>query len=109
MPSTLIPPQPTDIDQLLGWITTVKAQIKLLESQLESALDTITDAMQAGDIDPSFTYEDWSFAFHNGRLSTTYSDSAKAAIKGIQEADISSGRAIQRQGAGFWTIKAPSL
>lgn len=101
--------QPTDLSQTLAWITTVKAQIKLLESQLESALDTITDAMQAGDLDPAFTHDDWSFSYHSGRISTTYSTQAKAAIKGIQEADITSGQAVQRQGAGFWTIKAPAL
>lgn len=109
MPTPVATAQPQDIDQTLERITAIKAQIKLLESQLESALDTITDAMQAGDLDPSFTHEDWSFAYHNGRLSTTYSDQAKAAIKGIQEADLASGRASQRQGAGYWTIKAPTI
>lgn len=109
MPSPVATAQPQDLNQTLERITAIKAQIKLLESQLDAALDSITDAMQAGDLDPSFSYDDWSFAYHNGRLSTTYSDQAKAAIKGIQEADISSGRAVQRQGAGFWTIKAPSI
>lgn len=109
MPIPVATTQPQDLDQTLERITAIKAQIKLLESQLESALDTITDAMQAGDLDPSFTHEDWSFSFHNGRLTTTYSAEAKAAIKGIQEADITAGRACQKQGAGFWTIKAPSI
>lgn len=101
--------QPQNLDQLLARITNIKANIARLQSELESDLDAITNAMQDGDLDPSFTHDDWSFSYHNGRLSTTYSDQAKAAIKGIQEADIASGRAIQRQGAGFWTIKAPTI
>lgn len=102
-------PQQSTLDTLLATITRLKAQQRLLQAELDAALDQLTTALEAGEIDPSFAHDDWSFSFTKGRLTTTYSPEAKAAIKGIQDTDIAMGRATQKQGDGFWVIKAPSL
>jgi hypothetical protein len=113
MPSSIAVAQPqhssSDLDHLLALVTSLKAQQKVIQAELDQALDQLTDALERGDIDPSFSHDDWRFSYSKGRTTVTYSDKAKAAIKTIQEADLASGRAIQKEGAGFWTIKAPSL
>ena len=100
---------PTDIDQLIDEVIQLKGQAKLLEAQLASAMEQLTAALQAGDIDPSFSHDDWAFTYQSGRLTTTYSPEAKAAIKQLQDTDIQLGRAVQKRGLGFWTVKAPAI
>jgi len=100
---------PTDIDQLIDEVIQLKGQAKLLEAQLASAMEQLTAALQAGDIDPSFSHDDWAFTYQSGRLTTTYSPEAKAAIKQLQDTDIQLGRAVQKRGLGFWTVKAPTI
>lgn len=102
-------PQSFDLDALLARITALKAQQRLIQAQLEQAIDQLTAAHQAGDLDASFDYDDWSFSFSQGRLTTTYSEAARAAIQGIQESDIAMGLATEKRGAGFWTIKPPAI
>ena len=105
-PPATAQPQP---DDLLPLITSLKAQQKIIQAELDAALDLLTDYLQSGDIDPAFAYEDWRFTFTKGRTTVSYSDNAKAAIKAIQESDLAAGFATQKQGAGFWTIKPPAL
>lgn len=100
---------PTDIDQLIDEVIQLKGQAKLLEAQLASAMEQLTAALQAGDIDPSFSHDDWAFTYQSGRLTTTYSPEVKAAIKQLQDTDIQLGRAVQKRGLGFWTVKAPAI
>jgi hypothetical protein len=99
----------TDIDTLIDDVIKLKAQAKLLDAQLSSAMDQLTTALQAGDIDPSFSHDDWAFTYNAGRITTTYSAEAKQAIKQLQDADIQMGRATQKRGVGFWTVKAPVI
>lgn len=106
---TTTPAAPAQLDQLIGRITDLKAQIAAMSAELTTAQDQLTEALEAGDIDPSFSHDDWSFTYSQGRMTTTYSPEAKAAIKQLQEADISMGRATQKRGAGFWTIKPPAI
>lgn len=100
---------PPDIDALIDDVIQLKAQAKLLEARLAAAMDQLTAALDAGDIDPSFTHDDWAFTYQSGRMTTTYSPEAKAAIKQLQDADIQMGRATQKRGTGFWTVKAPAI
>lgn len=98
-----------DTDQLLDRVIQLQTQAKLIDAQLQAAKDELSAALDAGDLDPAFSHNDWAFSFNQGRLSTTYSTEAKAAIKAIQDTDVQSGRAEQKRGAGFWVIKAPTL
>ena len=76
--------------------------IDILKDQLTAALDN-------GDIDPSFLYEDWGFAYREGRNVVVLSEEAKQQITTIKEDDIASGRATCKRSASSWAIKAPSL
>lgn len=98
-----------EIDAILSRVQSLKAQQRILEAELSDAVATLTDALDAGAIDPAFSFNDWSFSFSQGRLTTSYSDDAKAAIKRIQETDVTLGHAVQKRGAGFWTIKPPAI
>ena len=101
--------QPLHLDALIDRIVHLKSQQKLLQARLDEALEQLTAAHEAGDLDASFAHDDWAFSFCQGRLTTTYSDEAKAAIKGIQDTDIAMGRATQKRGAGFWSVKPPTI
>jgi len=109
MTTTAAAVQSHPTDTLLDRVITIKAQIKLLEAELQGAIDSLSDLVQSGDIDPSFSHEDWSFSFNTGRRTTDYSSKAKTSIKAIQEADIAAGLATIKVGAAFWTIKAPTF
>ena len=56
------------IDALLDAVTAIKVQQKQLEQQLEPLLDSLGEAMAAGQLDPSFSHNDWAFAHSPGRL-----------------------------------------
>lgn len=101
--------QQDEIDAILERVQSLKAQQRILEAELADAITVLTDALDAGAIDSAFSFNDWSFSFSEGRLSTTYSTEAKAQIKRIQETDITMGHAMQKRGQGFWTIKPPAI
>jgi hypothetical protein len=109
MTTTAAAVQSHPTDTLLDRVITIKAQIKLLEAELQGAIDSLSDLVQSGDIDPSFSHEDWSFSFNTGRTTTVYSQKANASIKAIQEADIALGLSTAKIGDAFWTIKAPTF
>ena len=50
-----------DLDALLDAVTTIKAQQKELEQQLEPLLEALNAAMASGQLDPSFSHNDWAF------------------------------------------------
>lgn len=97
------------VDELLDQITALKGRLRLLEGQLAALLDRLSQELEAGRIDPVFSHNDWAFCHHQGRLSTSYSPEARADIRAIQEADMAAGRAVQKAGAPYWTVKAPPL
>ena len=98
-----------DLDQVLDQITVTKAQIDLLQGRLAGLQDQLSAACDAGEIDATFSHNDWSFRLSSGRTTWEYSPAAKAQIKQLQDLDKASGAAIQKQGAPFWTIKAPAI
>ena len=98
------------IDALLDAITALKAQQKLLEQQLEPLLNALSDAMVTGQLDPSFSHNDWAFAHSPGRLS--YDDppavqQIEQQLKAAKESAIQQGCAIEKRGKPFWTIRPP--
>lgn len=109
MTTTAAAVQSHPTNALLDRVVLLKSRIKLLEAELQGALDSLSELVQAGDIDPSFSHEDWAFSYNSGRTTTVYSQQAKASIKAIQEADIAAGLSTAKIGAAFWTIKAPTF
>jgi hypothetical protein len=97
------------IDDLLTRVQALKAQQKQVEADLADAMAELSEARDLGLIDDSFSFNDWSYSFSAGKLTTTYSTEAKAAIKRIQEADVISGNAQQKRGNAYWTIKPPAI
>jgi phage host-nuclease inhibitor protein Gam len=97
------------VDDLLDDIAKLTSEAKRIEAQLADAKATLTEFFAAGVIDESFQHNDWSFVYTKGRTTYTYSDEAKKAIKTLQDSDKALGRATQKQGASFWTVKPPAI
>jgi Tol biopolymer transport system component len=97
------------VDDLLDHIASVTAKIKQLDAELADAKATLTEFFASGMVDESFQHNDWSFVYTKGRTTYQYSDEAKKAIKQCQDADKALGRATQKQGASFWTVKPPAI
>jgi len=123
MPAALaeVAPMPSDaprgaadgadaIDALLDAITALKAQQKLLEQQLEPLLEALSEAMAAGQLDPSFSHDNWAFAHSSGRLSYEFPAAVQQIeqqLKAAKDAAIQQGRATEKRGKPFWTIRPP--
>jgi hypothetical protein len=98
------------IDALLDAITALKVQQKQLEQQLEPLLDSLGEAMVAGQLDPSFSYNDWAFAHSPGRLIYEFPAAVQQIeqqLKAAKEAAIQQGSATEKRGKPFWTIRPP--
>jgi phage shock protein A len=99
------------IEQLLDQITALKAEHKRLEQQLEALLESLSAAMASGQLDPAFSHNDWSFSHSAGRLSYAYPaavEQIERQLKAAKEAAIQQGRATEKRGKPFWTIRPPS-
>ena len=99
-----------DLDDLLDAVTAIKAQQKELEQQLEPLLDSLGEAMAAGQLDPSFSHNDWAFAHSTGRLSYEFPpvvQQIEQQLKASKEAAIQQGSATEKRGKPFWTIRPP--
>lgn len=100
---------PSDaIDGLLDAITTLKAQQKELDQQLEPLLEALCEAMAAGLLDPSFSHNDWAFAHSSGRLSYDFPPAVQQIeqqLKAAKDAAIQQGSATEKRGKPFWTIR----
>ena len=99
------------IERLLDQITALKAEHKRLEQQLEALLEALSGAMASGQLDPAFSHNDWSFCHSAGRLSYAYPaavEQIERQLKAAKEAAIQQGRATEKRGKPFWTIRPPS-
>jgi hypothetical protein len=101
---------PSDaIDELLDAITAIKAQQKQLEQQLEPLLEALNTAMASGQLDPSFSHNDWAFSHSPGRLTYDFPAAVQQIekqLKAAKEAAIQQGSATDKRGNPFWTIRA---
>ena len=98
------------IDALLDAITALKAQQKQLEQQLEPLLESLSVTMAAGQLDPSFSHNDWAFSHSPGRLSYAFPAAVQQIeqqLKAAKEAAIQQGSATEKRGKPFWTIRPP--
>jgi hypothetical protein len=98
------------IDALLEAITSLKVQQKQLEQQLEPLLESLSEAMASGQLDPSFSHNDWAFAHSTGRLSYEFPPAVQQIeqqLKAAKENAIQQGSATEKRGKPFWTIRPP--
>jgi hypothetical protein len=98
------------VDGLLDALTAIKAQQKQLEQQLEPLLEALSEAMAAGQLDPSFSHNDWGFAHSPGRLTYDFPlavQQIEQQLKAAKETAIQQGSATEKRGKPFWTIRPP--
>lgn len=98
------------IGALLDAITALKAQHKQLEQQLEPLLEALSESMAAGQLDPSFSHNDWAFAHSSGRLSYEFPAAVQQIeqqLKSAKDRAIQQGSATEKRGKPFWTIRPP--
>ncbi|MCX5931236.1 MAG: hypothetical protein NTW83_05260 [Cyanobacteria bacterium] len=98
------------IDALLDAVTALKARQKQLEQQLEPLLEALSVAMEAGELDPSFSHNDWAFSHNPGRLSYEFPPAVQQIeqqLKAARDAAIQQGSATEKRGKSFWTIRPP--
>ena len=108
------PPAPAaaaaDLDALLDAVTAIKAQQKELEQQLEPLLEALNTAMATGQMDPSFSHNDWAFSHSPGRLTYDFPAAVQQIeqqLKAAKESAIQLGSAKEKRGNPFWTIRPP--
>jgi hypothetical protein len=102
--------EPPDLDALLDRITQLKVAQKAIESELTPLLDQLHAAFDGGELDASFSHNDFSFCWSPGRLSYAYPDTLRLqeqSLKQAQKFAVESGTATVQHGNPFWTIKAP--
>ena len=102
--------EPLDLDALLDRITQLKAAQKAIESELTSLMDQLHAAFDSGELDASFSHNDFSFCWSPGRLSYAYPETLRLqeqSSKQAQKSAVESGTATIQHGNPFWTIKAP--
>lgn len=97
-------------DQLLDYATQIKAAQKQLEASMATLQDELTARVKTGDLDPSFSHDDWSFTWSAGRASWSYPQEVKeieAILKATKKRAEGDGSATKTLGAPYWTIKEP--
>jgi hypothetical protein len=97
------------IDDLLDAIANLTTESMRIQAELADKKAELTDFYAVCELDKSFNHNGWSFTYTKGRTTFSYSDEANRAIKQLQEADKAMGRAIQKAGAAFWTVKPPAI
>ena len=114
MADLLLAPAPpasaADLDALLNAVTAIKAQQKELDQQLEPLLEALNTAMATGQLDPSFSHNDWAFSHSPGRLSYEFPATVQQIeqqLKAAKESAIQQGSATEKRGKPFWTIRPP--
>ena len=99
-----------DIDAILNELIWLEDSIKWQQERAAELRDQLTALHDAGEIDGTFTHEDWSFTYSAGRRSWTYPPVVKAIetqLKSAKNAAQADGTAEARTGAPFWTLRRP--
>jgi len=102
------PPAGAVLDALLDRITALKLQQKAIEAELSPLLEQISGALEAGELDASFSHNGCSFCWSAGRTSYAYPEplqQQQQALKEAQRLAVATGAATEKQGKAFWTIK----
>ncbi|MFN5698033.1 MAG: hypothetical protein ACK486_13530 [Cyanobacteriota bacterium] len=96
------------LDALLDRITALKLQQKALEAELSPLLEQLSGALEAGELDASFSHTGCSFSWSAGRTSYAYPEplqQQEQALKEAQRLAVATGTATAKYGKAFWTIK----
>jgi hypothetical protein len=99
-----------DIDATLDQVITLKRQISDLQATLDTALDTLQQAVDAGDLDPSFKHNDTAFDLRAGRVTYDYPEAVTTLATQLKQAQVdavAAGTATAKHGNPFWVIKLP--
>ena len=98
------------LNQDLDRACAIRHQMKQLQAELDTIDDRLTAAYEAGELDSSFTHNDWRITHSSGRARWTYPPRVTAmqsALKQAQEESQADGTAARTVGAPFWTFKEP--
>ena len=96
------------LDAVLNRITVLKLQQKTIEAELSPLLEQLSGALEAGELDASFSHNGCSFCWSAGRTSYAYPEplqQQEQALKEAQRLAVATGTATAKQGKAFWTIK----
>jgi len=96
------------LDALLDRITVLKLQQKATEAELCPLLEQLSGALEAGELDASFSHNGCSFCWSAGRTSYAYPEplqQQEQALKEAQRLAVATGAAREKHGKAFWTIK----
>jgi hypothetical protein len=102
------PPAGATLDALLDRITVLKLQQKATEAELAPLLEQLSGALEAGELDATFSHNGCSFSWSAGRTSYAYPEPLQLqeqALKEAQRLAVATGAATEKQGKAFWTIK----
>lgn len=97
-------------DGLLNALIDIRRNVATLKAVDEAILDRLSQLHDAGEIDASFTHEDWSFSFCEGRRKWAYPENITALEAGLKQAKKAAeadGTATATQGASYWTVREP--
>lgn len=100
----------TDLDATIEFVILRKAQIAKLQDDLDQALDALRQAVDAGDLDPTFKHNDVAFDLRSGRVSYDYPSEVTALslkLKDAQAEAVASGAATIKRGEPYWVVKLP--
>ncbi len=96
------------LDALLDRITVLKLQQKAIEAELSPLLEQLSEALETGELDASFSHNGCSFCWSAGRTSYAYPEplqQQEQALKEAQRLAVATGAATEKHGKAFWTIK----
>jgi len=96
------------LDALLDRITALKLQQKTIDAELSPLLEQLSGALEAGELDASFSHNGCSFCWSAGRTSYAYPEplqQQEQALKEAQRLAVATGTATAKHGKAFWTIK----
>ena len=99
-----------DTDNLLDLACEIRRCTKRLEASKAAIDDELTRRMEAGDLDPNFSHNDWAFVWCEGRTRWAYPESVstlEAQVKAAKKASEADGTAVKGTGAPFWVIREP--
>lgn len=97
-------------NDLLSNIAATKRRLAELSSLLDAYLDDLSRRVDAGDLDPQFSHDDWSYTLSPGRRSWDYPARVRelqTQAKAAEKASQADGTATERRGDPYWTIRGP--